>query len=114
MITILTNLGLSRMWAWTVAIGAPILLLVGTGLAIDAWGDSRFRAGEKLERGKWEAASNKLLAESANASTQAEKNAAAAALDFAARQQIERDRINDALENGSSPVDALFPVGNGM
>lgn len=115
MISSLIRFGFSRAGAWAIVIIATLLLLVGGVLAVDAWGDSRFRAGEQLEKDKWEAASNKLLAEANEARTEAEKNAAAAALDFAARQQIERDRINDAIENGSSPVDALFPAaGNGM
>ena len=114
MIALLMSWGLSRAWSWVAAIGVPVLIVIGLFLALDAWGDSRFRSGEAFEKAKWVAASDKLLADAARAHSEADKNAAAAALDFAAKQQEERDRIDAALSNGSSPIDALFPTGNGV
>lgn len=116
MIALLMGLGLSRLWAWVAAIGVPLAVALGLILAVDAWGDGRYRAGRAQEKALWVAASDKLLADAARASTRADTKAAAAALDFAGRQQEERNRIDAALANGSSPVDALFPAaaGNGM
>jgi hypothetical protein len=116
MIALLVNWGFSRMWAWIAAIGVPILIIVGLYLAVDAWGDSRYRSGKADEKATWIAASDKLLRDAAGAATAADKISAAAAVDFAARQEDERNRIDAAIANGTSPVDALFPsaAGNGV
>lgn len=114
MIGALVGLGLSRAGAWAVAIIGPVLLLVGVVLALDAWGDSRYRAGEDASDAAWKAASDKLVAEAATAANAAERAAAAQQAAFAARQEKEKERIDAAISNGASPVDVLFPVDNGV
>lgn len=114
MIALFMSWGLSRAWSWVAAIGLPILLVVAVLLALDAWGDSRYRAGKAAEHAAWVAASDKLLKDAAAAGANADKAALGRAVDFAAKQEEERNRIDAAIEAGASPVDVLFPVDNGV
>lgn len=111
MIEFLTGIGVAKGVAKLIAyVGLPVLLLVGAGLALDAWGDSRYRAGRSDELAAWQAASDALIQKKATSAAAADRKAAAQAVDFAAQQQHEKDRIDAAIENGTSPMDALFPA----
>lgn len=93
-------------WAW-VALGA-VLLIVAFYLALDAYGDSRYREGKRAADAAWQAASDKLIEDAAKAGAKADKKAAARAADFAAKQEQEKERIDHAVEQGSSPFDVVF------
>jgi hypothetical protein len=111
MIALLIGWGLGKRTAQLIAyVGLPVLLLVGAGLALDAWGDSRYRAGRADELAAWQAASDALIQKKATSAAAADRKASAAVVTFAAQQQLEKDRIDAAIENGASPVDALFPA----
>lgn len=114
MIALLMSWGLSRAWSWVVAIGAPILLVVGALLALDAWGDRRFRAGEAASDAAWKAASDKLIAEAATSANAATRKEAARIADHAAKVEQEKEKIDAAIANGSSQFDALFPAAGGV
>lgn len=89
------------------ALGAALLLLV-LYVALDRYGDARFREGEAHADAQWQKASDKLIEDAARAATKADRNAAGRAADFAAKQESEKEKIDAAVEHGSSPLDVLF------
>lgn len=89
-----------------------ILLLVMFYLALDAYGDSRFREGRAAENAAWKKAQDVLIAQAAKSSKKADTEALAATLDQAAKTQEEKEKVDDAIANGSSPFDVLFPSGS--
>lgn len=93
-------------WAW-IALGA-VLLVAAFYFTLDAYGDSRFREGRTAEKAAWEEAERKLLKKSGEAATKADKKAAARAAEHAATVAEERKKIDAAVKEGSSPLDALF------
>lgn len=93
-------------WGW-IALGA-VLLIAAFYFALDAYGDSRYREGKSDADKAWQAASDKLIEDAAKAGAKADKKAAARAADFAAKQEEERKAIDEAADNGSSPLDAIF------
>jgi hypothetical protein len=109
MIALLTKLGLSGRVAKLVAyVAIPLLILAAFYLALDAYGDSRYREGEAHADAKWKQASDRLITKAANAGTKADKTAAARQADFAAKQEDEKEKIDAAVQHGSSPLDVLF------
>lgn len=93
-------------WAW-VALGA-VLLIVAFYLALDAYGDSRYREGKSDADKAWQKASDKLIEDATKAGAKADKKAAARAADFAAKQEEEKEKVDAAAKDGSSPFDVLF------
>lgn len=93
-------------WLWF-ALGA-VLLLVAFYIALDAYGDARYDKGKADADAAWIEASNKLIAKSQAAGTKADKAAAARQADFAAKQEDEKEKIDEAVAEGSSPLDVLF------
>lgn len=93
-------------WAW-IAIGA-VLLLAALYFALDRFGDARYREGHADADREWQEASNRLIEKAWKAETKADANAAERAADFAAKQEDEKQRIEEAVEHGGSPLDVLF------
>lgn len=96
-------------WGW-IALGGLALLLAFYG-ALTAYGHARYNAGKKDADAAWVAAGNKLVAEAQNSASKADKAQAAAAADFAAKQEAEKEKISAAQASGNSPFDVMF--GNG-
>lgn len=114
MIALLMSWGVSRAWSRVIAIAAPILLVVGVLLALDAWGDSRFRAGEAAENAKWKAASDALIQKAGTSASAADRAEVPRIAAQAAKVETEREKIDAAIANGTSPLDALFPAAGGV
>lgn len=117
MIGLIMGLGAGKRLAQFVAyVGLPLLLIVGALLALDAWGDRRFRAGEDAREAVWKAASDATIAKAATSADAATRKEVPRLVEQAAKIEREKDLIDAAIENGTSPVDALFPVvvGNGL
>jgi hypothetical protein len=113
MIATLVGWGMSERIAKIVAyVGIPLLILLAFYLALDAYGDSRYREGKKDADAAWVAASDKLIKQAQSAGTKADTAAAARQADFAAKQEDEKDRIDAAKADGSSPMDVLFGAGS--
>lgn len=93
---------------WGIYALAALLLVTAFVAERHAYGNRRFNAGEDHADAQWKKASDKLIKKSANAGTKADKAAAARQADFAAKQEDERERIDAAVEHGSSPLDVLF------
>jgi hypothetical protein len=93
-------------WAW-VLVGAA-LLMAAFYFALDAYGDSRYREGKSDADRAWQEASDKLIEKAAKAGTKADKAAAGRVADFAAKQEQEKEKVDAAAKDGSSPFDVLF------
>lgn len=94
----------------------PLALIAAAALALDAWGDGRYRAGKADEAAAWKAANDQLIAKAATAGDIATRNEVPRLVEHAAQVEHEKGLIDAAIQNGASPVDALFPVApaNGM
>lgn len=115
MIGLLMGFGLGKRAAQIVAyVALPLLVLVAFYIALDAYGDSRFREGRQVEEAAWKAAHEKLLADAAAAAGSADTAALAATIDQAAKVEEEKERIDDAIADGTSPFDVLFPSADGV
>lgn len=97
-------------WAWF-AIGG-VLAALALYLALQAYGNSRYKAGKKDADNAWIAASNKLIDKAQKATVEGDTKAAARAADFATKQEEEKAAIEAAQKNGTSPFDAIFGNGN--
>lgn len=111
MIGLLMGFGLGKRVAQLVGyVALPLLVLVVFYIALDAYGDSRFREGRTAENKAWKKAQDNLLAQAAESATAADKVALAATMDQAAKVEEEKERVDDAIANGGSPFDVLFPA----
>lgn len=109
MIALLMKLGLSDRVAKLVAyVGIPLLILAAFYLTLDAYGDSRYDAGKSKADAEWKLASDRLIQKSQNAGTKADTASAARQADFAAKVEDEKEKVDAAVAEGSSPLDVLF------
>lgn len=112
MIGWLVGMGLSdRAAKLLLIVGGVLLLILAFYLALDAYGDSRYREGKKDADAAWIEASNRLVDKAHKSASKADVAAAARVEDFTAKQEDEKRKIEHAQAEGSSPFDALF--GNG-
>lgn len=88
----------------------PLVLIGAAWFALDAWGDSRYRAGVDATDAAWKAASDKALKDAVAAGAVATKNELGRLIEHQAKVEDEKEAIDAALANGTSPVDALFPA----
>lgn len=113
MIGMLVGWGLSQRMAKVVAfVIVPLLILGAFYLMLDAYGDSRYDAGKDKADAEWKAASDKLIQKAQDAGTKADTAAAARTADYAAKVEDEKERIDAATKDGSSPMDVLFGPGS--
>jgi hypothetical protein len=109
MITLLMKLGLAEKTAKLVAyIAIPLLILGAFYLALDAYGDARYGKGKSDTDAAWKAASDKTVAKAATEGRKADQMAGARAIEYAAKVEEEKEKIDAAIEDGSSPLDVLF------
>jgi hypothetical protein len=109
MIALLLKLGLSERFAkLTAYVVLPLLLVLVIWWRIDAFGDRRYDAGVTATDAKWEEAGNRLRAEAANSATRADDAAANRLGQFENQVADERREIDNAVRDGSSPLDVLF------
>lgn len=93
-------------WAWF-AIGG-LLLLLAFYLALDSYGDSRYREGKADADKAWQEASAKLVEQAHKSADKADVAAAARAQDYAAKVEEEKKAIDRATADGTSPFDVMF------
>lgn len=109
MIALLTGMGLSARTAKLIAyVAIPLLILAAFYLTLDAYGDSRFDAGKAKADAEWQEAHDRLIEQARRAGQKADQTAAAQAADYAAKVEDEKERIDEAVKEGSSPIDVLF------
>jgi len=110
MIALLTGWGLSKTAAKLIAyVGIPLLILIAFYFTLDAYGDSRYREGKKDEEAAWKIAHERLLADAAQAEGVADTEALSQELAHAAEVEEEKEKVDAAIADGSSPFDVLFP-----
>jgi hypothetical protein len=88
-------------------IGAALLLLL-FWLWLDSYGDRRYTEGVSATDAKWEEASQRMRDEAANSATRADDAAANRLATHLNQVAEERNQIDAAAQNGSSPLDVLF------
>lgn len=108
-IVLITGWGVPAKLAKPLLYGLGILLLVGAvWLSIHLWGNHRYDEGVSAEDAKWQSAVEQLKSDAsnsaANATTNAEKNAA----NFVEQHTKDQEAVNAAEANGTSPLDVLF------
>lgn len=90
-------------------------LLIGGAIAILGavlwFGHARYQDGVADTDAKWEAASAKLAAEAAKSADVATRREAPRIAAHAAQVAAEKEKIDEAIAEGRSPLDALFPAG---
>lgn len=91
-----------------VYVGIPLLIALGIYLWINAYGDRRFQEGVTATDAKWEEASDRLREDAANSATRADDAAANRLEEYEDQVSEERNRLDEAEQNGSSPLDVLF------
>jgi hypothetical protein len=110
MIATLMGWGLTSRAAKLIAyVAIPLLVVLIIWMSINAYGNARFDAGEKAADAKWEEASRKLQEKNLKAQGVADEKAEARAEEYVARAADEKERIDNAVQNGTSPFDVLFP-----
>lgn len=93
-------------WAWGLIGGIVAVLLLWW--ALDSYGDRRYNAGVTDTDAKWQEAADKLKEEAAASATRADDKAVERLEQFEQQAEDDRKAVQDAIEEGSSPLDALF------
>lgn len=91
-----------------IGILAFVLVVLLVIWRINAYGDSREQKGVDKERAAWVAAGEKLKEEAAQSATKADDRAAVRLEEHKEQIDEERKAVDAAVENGTSPLDALF------
>lgn len=94
-------------WAWW-GLGAVLALLALLAAVNHIYGKG-YKAGEAETDAKWQKASDEAVKRAQNSANKADKAAAARTADFAAKVQDEKEKLDAAQKDGTSPLDALFP-----
>lgn len=97
-------------WAWKL-LGA-VLLLIAFVAMIHMYGNARYKAGVSDTDKLWQEASERLTEKASHATEESNREAAERAADYAEQVAIEKEKIDDAVKNGDSPIDVLFGAGD--
>jgi hypothetical protein len=109
MITMLMGWGLSARAAKLVAyVAVPLLILLAFYLVLDAYGDSREQAGKDKADAAWIEAGRRLEQKAADAGAKADEKAGHREAEHQAELQKEKEKVDAAMAEGSSPLDVLF------
>lgn len=96
--------------AWAaVALGvaAAVVILI---VVVLSWGQSRFDAGVTDTDARWVEAGRRLEEQAATSADAADRREAPRIENHAAQVAAEKEKIDEAVAAGSSPLDALFGV----
>lgn len=105
------RLGLSTRVVTGALIALAILVVCGAFYAIlDAYGDSKFEQGETHSDAAWKAANDELVLKAAKAETHADAAATQRVAEQALAVEAEKEKIDEAVAHGTSPLDVLFPA----
>lgn len=115
MIPLLLRLGLGALPAKLITyVALPLALLAGIYFGLKVYGQRAYDRGVVATDAKWKAASDKALANAAAGTAAADKKELPRVVDFTAKVEQEKAKLDAAEKDGSSPLDVLFPAGNGM
>jgi hypothetical protein len=76
---------------------------------LNAYGDRRYDEGVANEKAAWVEASEKLKLEAEASATKADDAAVKRLEEYTAESAVEKEKVNEAIADGSSPIDVLFP-----
>lgn len=97
------------------AVPVKTWIMIGGAIAAVAavlwFGHSRYQAGVADTDAKWQAASERLAEQARRSADAATRREAPRIAAHAARVAAEKEKIDAAIAEGSSPLDALFPAG---
>jgi hypothetical protein len=111
MISLLTSWGLGARAAKLVAyVGLPMLVLIAFYFVLSAYGNARYREGVAAENASWRLAQDALLKRAAESAGKASSEDLARQAEFAAKVEDEKEKLDAAVADGSSPFDVLFPA----
>lgn len=85
-----------------------LVALIVAGLWILAWGERRYAAGEAAADARWEAAAERLEDRARNAADKADAAEADRIRNHQAAVAEEKEKIDEAVAAGRSPLDVLF------
>jgi hypothetical protein len=88
-----------------------LLIAIVVGLfywALDSYGDRKFKDGVAANQAQVDKALAQLKDDAAKSATRADDKAAVRAEEFVEQQQADKEAIDEANRNGTSPLDALF------
>lgn len=106
--TILALLRAPSRLTWTLIGVVGLIAALWIGLIL--YGNARYRAGVEDTDAKWVAAGEKLKAQAAKSATRADQAEARRIEDHTEQLAAEKERIDAAISEGRSPLDALFPA----
>jgi hypothetical protein len=84
------------------------VILLALVFTVRAYGNSRYHEGRKEVEAAYAAAHDKLLKDAAAAENQADKESVARTLDFVAKAEHEKEKIDATIADGGDPFDVLF------
>ena len=91
-----------------IVLGAVFVIGLLFYLWLDAYGDRRYKEGVQATDQKWVAAGEQLKKDAAKSATKADDRAAERLANEVANQTADKEEVDEALRNGSSPLDVLF------
>lgn len=89
-------------------IGIPVLIIALFYMALTFYGNSRYNAGKEASDQAWKDASAKLEYDALAAGTKADEAAALRTQDYNDKLLEEKEKIDEAISTGNSPLDVLF------
>lgn len=95
-------------WKWIGVAVAALVIVSTVFFSIQAYGNSRFEAGEAKADAAWAAAADKLEEESKASATAADVPAIERQIEYNEKLAEEKDKIDEASETGGSVFDVMF------
>jgi hypothetical protein len=86
----------------------------GVWAVVDSLTDKAYAQGRGDEKQAWETAEDKFLATAASAKTEADRAQALRDAKHAEAVAEEREKIDEAVAEGRSPFDVMFPATGGV
>lgn len=96
---------IAKLIVWGLIVAIVVFLLYR---AVDSYGDRRAREARDAERAAWVAAGEKLKADAAKSATKADDAAAKRLAEHMEQSNADKQAVDEAVANGTSPLDALF------
>jgi hypothetical protein len=93
---------------WMIATGGALLVLLALAIFIVLWGNARYKAGESAADARWQEASARLERQARRSASAADQRAAQTIASHNERVATEKEKIDEAVNAGRSPFDALF------
>ena len=96
--------------AWAAVALAAVASIVILVVVVLSWGQSRYDAGVTATDARWVEAGRRLEEQAATSADAADRREAPRIENHTARVAEEKEKIDEAVAAGSSPLDVLFGV----